>query len=374
MASIIKRPDGRWRARYRDPAGREHARHFDRKIDGQRWLDETTASLVTGQYVDPKAGRETFQDYADAWRAIQVHRPSSAARYEAVLRRYAYPWLGAKPLKSILPSEIQAWVRRLEVGDEKVGQKKLAPSTIAVAHAIVSGVLKSAERDKKIRTNPCASTKLPKVPTARVMPPSTEQVNALHDKMPEQYKAMLTMAVGTGMRQGECFGITLDRIDFLGRTIRVDRQLITVGNDAPVLAPPKTDASYRTIPLPQVVAEALSVHIARFGTGPDGLLFTLDEQPISRIRFFTRIWRPALRAAGLPIDTHYHAMRHYYASLLIRHGESVKTVQARLGHKSATETLDTYSHLWPDSDDRTREAIDSVLLADSSRTGEGVSA
>jgi integrase len=51
-----------------------------------------------------------------------------------------------------------------------------------------------------------------------------------------------------------------------------------------------------------------------------------------------------------------HDLRHYYASLLIRHGESVKTVQRRLGHATAAETLDTYSHLWPDSDDRTREA------------------
>jgi integrase len=66
-------------------------------------------------------------------------------------------------------------------------------------------------------------------------------------------------------------------------------------------------------------------------------------------------------------------MRHYYASLLIRHGESVKTVQARLGHASATETLDEYSHLWGDSEGRTRDAIDSVLgtSADSLRTAEG---
>jgi integrase len=58
---------------------------------------------------------------------------------------------------------------------------------------------------------------------------------------------------------------------------------------------------------------------------------------------------------------------------LIRHGESVKVVQARLGHASAAETLDTYSHLWPDSDDRTRDAVDSVLgaLADSPRTERG---
>jgi integrase len=57
----------------------------------------------------------------------------------------------------------------------------------------------------------------------------------------------------------------------------------------------------------------------------------------------------------------FHDLRHYYASLLIRHGESVKVVQKRLGHKSAVETLDTYSHLWPDSEDRTREAVDEVL-------------
>ena len=67
-----------------------------------------------------------------------------------------------------------------------------------------------------------------------------------------------------------------------------------------------------------------------------------------------------------------HGLRHFYASLLIRHGESVKTVQARLGHASAAETLDTYSHLWPDSEDRTRRAIDTVLgaPADFSRTGD----
>ena len=68
----------------------------------------------------------------------------------------------------------------------------------------------------------------------------------------------------------------------------------------------------------------------------------------------------------------FHGLRHYYASLLIRHGESVKTVQERLGHASAVETLDTYSHLWPDSDDRTREAVDSVLVPALLRTPRGL--
>ena len=68
-----------------------------------------------------------------------------------------------------------------------------------------------------------------------------------------------------------------------------------------------------------------------------------------------------LKVANLPPGTTFHALRHYYASLLIRHGESVKVVQERLGHASAAETLDTYSHLWPDSEDRTRQAVDEAL-------------
>jgi len=137
------------------------------------------------------------------------------------------------------------------------------------------------------------------------------------------------------------------------------------------LAPPKTSASVRTIPPPQVVVGALAEHLATFAAHADGFVFTLGGKPVHRTAF-GHLWRPVVKTAGLPTGTGFHAMRHYYASLLIRHGESVKTVQARLGHASAVETLDTYSHLWPDSGERSREAVDSVLgnPADCVRTSE----
>jgi integrase len=83
------------------------------------------------------------------------------------------------------------------------------------------------------------------------------------------------------------------------------------------------------------------------------------SSPLRRTRF-SSIWRPAA-AAGRGAEVTFHDLRHYYASLLIQHGESIKVVQRRLGHKSAVETLDTYSHLWPDSEDQTRKAVDQVL-------------
>ncbi|MFN8019842.1 MAG: hypothetical protein U0P45_17240, partial [Acidimicrobiales bacterium] len=96
MASIDKRPNGRWRARYRDHEGKQHARHFERKTDAQRWLDKIGGELVTGDYVDPNAGRVTFGEYAERWRVAQVHRATTAAQVETHLRRHAYPELGDK--------------------------------------------------------------------------------------------------------------------------------------------------------------------------------------------------------------------------------------------------------------------------------------
>ncbi|MDM3973280.1 tyrosine-type recombinase/integrase [Mycobacterium marseillense] len=349
----------RWRARYVDEQGREHAKGFARKVDAQRWLDEVTAAVVTGQYVDPQAGRVTFREYAERWRTMQMQRPSSRAHIETMLRRHAYPTLGDRPLSSILPSDIQAWIKGLE----------LAPATIGVVHGIVSTIMKSAIRDRRIVANPCDGSKLPKVERKQVVPLTTEEVAALREALPPQLQALVTLAAGTGMRQGECLGLTVDRVRFLERAVIVDRQLVTIPGQSPTLGPPKTQASNRTIPLPQVVVDALAVHLSTFPAETDGLVFTLSGKPITRPAFGHK-WRPAVAQAGLSAGTGFHALRHYYASLLIRHGESVKTVQARLGHASAVETLDTYSHLWPDSDDRTRDAVDSVLgvTADALRT------
>lgn len=360
MASIKKRDNGQWRARYRDATGREHARHFTRKVDAQQWLDEVTASIVTGQYVDPKAGRMTFMEYAERWRKVQVHRPSTAAHFKHLLDRHVYPTLGPRPLATILPSDIQAWVKRLSAGDAAAKRKPLAPSTVGVAHSIVSSIMKSAVRDRRLASNPCEGTRLPEVEKTKVVPLSTEQVRAVTEAMPERLRAAVTLAAGTGMRQGEVFGLTVDRLNMLRREVTVDRQLLTVIGAKPRLGPPKTKASNRVIPLPQTVVDALALHLKRFPANAEGFVFTLDDEPVSRQRQ-GHAWRPAVKTAGLPKGTGFHALRHYYASLLIRYGESVKTVQARLGHASAAETLDTYSHLWPDSDDRTREAVDSVL-------------
>ena len=81
-------------------------------------------------------------------------------------------------------------------------------------------------------------------------------------------------------------------------------------------------------------------------------LFSDDkDRPIRRTWFHQQLWTPAVVSSGLPKGTTSHELRHMYASLLIAGEESVKVVQTRLGHATADETLNTYDHLWPDSED-----------------------
>ena len=355
MASIDKRPDGKWRARYREHAGGpQRSRHFDRKVDAERFLTNVQSRLFDGSYVDPSAGQQTLGDYAAAWQAGQVHRPTTVVQVDAHLRNHVLPHFGDRAVASIRPSEVQAWVRsRAEV---------LAPSTVEVVFRIFAAILNAAVDDRLIPRSPCAGVRLPRQASRQVEPPTVEQIEALIDAMPDRYRALVVLAAGTGLRQGECFGLTVDRIDFLRRTIRVDRQLVLAGKGPPEFGPPKTEASVRTVPLPQVVGTALAAHLERHPAGGEGLIFTnTSGGPIRRNRF-GEFWHTTVDQTDLS-GIRFHDLRHFYASLLIRHGESVKVVQARLGHASASETLDTYSHLWPDNEERTRAAVDEVLGA-----------
>ena len=164
-----------------------------------------------------------------------------------------------------------------------------------------------------------------------------------------------------GLRQGECFGLTVDRVNFLRRRVRGDRQLISARSGVPEFGPPKSKAGFRTVPMPDVVKSTLADHLARYRPRQFAPVFTNTWCNPLRRNSAGEMWHRVRREAGLPEWATFHDLRHFYASLLIAKGSSVKTVQRCLGHQSAMKTLGTYGHLWPDSEDETRNAVDDVL-------------
>lgn len=359
MASIQKRPNGQWRARYRDDDGREHARHFGRKVDAQRWLDEQKTRLLTGTHVDPKAGRTTVEAYAKRWQAVQVSSAGTRRIADNALRVHLYPALGSKPIGSVQRSTIQGFVRTLEA-------KGLAPGSVRNIYEVTAQVFLAAVDDKVIAATPCRRIKLPKAATAEVVPPTVEQVLALVEAIEPRFRALVVTLAGSGVRIGEALGLAVADVDFLRRTISVKRQRLQSGEMAPL----KSASSRRVVPVGHVVIDELAAHLAVYPS--EAALFT-DElgRPLGYSRW-KREWRAAAEAAKVSGST-AHSLRHFFASALISGGASVKQVQTVLGHSSAVITLRTYAHLWPGDDDRTRDVMDAALsnLADSVRT-EGV--
>jgi integrase len=363
MAYVEKRGPRKYRARYRDPNNDERSRTFETRRDAERFLTSIEHTKNVGGYIDPAAGNRTFGNYVAAWLAIQVFRDSTRERVESNVRVHMVPMFGGRRLGGIRPSDIQAFVRKMS--------ETHAPNTVKVVYRQLAAILRAAVSDGLIASTPCRGVKLPRITRAQVVPMEREQVVALIAHAPDHFKALILTGAGSGLRQGEILGLTVNRIDFLRRTIRVDRQLVTLQGEDPKLAPPKTEASMRTVPVPQLVLDALADHLSRFPAKGDELVFTNSHGGAWRRRVFLLAFANTVKRAGLAKDITCHDLRHFYASLLIHKGHSVKTVSARLGHANAVETLNTYAHLWPESDDATREAVEDVL-GNNSRPGRGL--
>lgn len=343
----------KYEAVYRDRRGKRHRRLFALKKDAQRWLDEQTAGLVTGQWADPRAGRETVRAYGTRWLQRQILAPSTASTYATILSNHIFPTLGEMRMDAINRADVQTLVKEWET--------RAAPTTVEVRYSILAIVLRAAVKDRVIPITPCEDIKLPKIAAkSSLVPISTATVFALRDTMPARYRAFVTIAAGTGMRRGEILGLTLDRIAFDFGTIRVDRQLSRSSRaGSPVWGHPKTESSTRTIPVGDVVVDAIRQHVDEFGHHESGLLFTTDLGASVGTSTLHGAWQRAARK--VPTAATPHDLRHYFASIQIRGGQSIKVLQALLGHKSAVETWDTYGHLMGDEDTRSRAVVDAAL-------------
>lgn len=369
MASVKRRPNGKWRARYRDEANKEHSRHFDRKTDGQRWLDEVTAAVVTGQYVDPKAGIITFARYFAEWSDRQIWATGTGTAMRLAAGCVTF---GGIPLKSLRRSHVEKWIRAMQTADRGEGKPRgLAPGTIKTRLQNVRTVLRAAVRDRVIVADPSEGVTLPRQRRAEaaMVLPTTEQVRALLDAAPAWFRVFIALAAFAGLRLGEAAGAQLGDVDFLRRTLQVARQVQRGPGGTVEITPPKY-GSERPVFLAVGLVELLSVHAATVAEEAPRWLFLGEGDDPPHQNTIGYWWRKTCKAAGVEGIT-LHDLRHFYASGLIAAGCDVVTVQKALGHAKATTTLNTYAHLWPTAEDRTRQAADAMIaeaLADSSRT------
>jgi integrase len=205
--------------------------------------------------------------------------------------------------------------------------------------------------DGVIARDPSVALKLPRAERGQVEPLSDEQVARLHDAAEDWFRIAIVLGAALGLRQSEASAVTVDRIDFLRRSLRVDRQWTRQCG----FGPTKTAGSTRTVPVASPVLDLVARHVERYGVGEYGVLVHRDAAPMGHNPWQWEM-RKARAVSGLT-GVRYHDLRDHAASKLIAAGLSVVAVARFLGHDNPSTTLRTYAHLWGDDNDRIRSAM-----------------
>jgi len=276
--------DNPWQVRFETPEGVERAENFRTKPKATKRLNAIEADKERGSFVDPAMGRITFAGFVDLhYRQTMVAlEPSTRARDESYLRTHILPVFGTKPIAAIDYTACQAWVSELST--------RRAPATAVKAAQIASKVFKAAVKSKVIVVNPMAEVTLPKVERGEDWFLTPAQVQELAEAMTivaPRLRAFVWLGCYGGPRIGELLALRWSDIDFLRRTVTIQRKVIEIQGVGLVEGRTKTAAGRRTVTLPRAVMAELEAHRAAYGSaGAEDLVFrsadgapTPSEQP-----------------------------------------------------------------------------------------------
>lgn len=358
MARYSLRPleSGRVQARWYLDDGSRTSKTFNTRTEAKRFLDRVSADRQRGDYIDPRDAERRFEEVAEDWLATKVKRPGTLAGYESLLRNHLLPTFGTRPVGRLTTTDIRKWLAEMQ-------RKGCAPGTVRNAYRVLKPVLDSAVEQGCLRSNPCGPLRRDDLPRSRrtnMLFLDAAEVAMLAEAAGE-YGVVIDFAARTGMRAGEIGALRMERIDLLRGTVRVVESLSEVRGVQHFLAPKSGEE--RTVVLPPTLVRQLRDYLATApAKGPRDFLFTDPTDASAPMRhnawFYQRVFKPAVRRAGLNPALRFHDLRHTCASLLIEQNTPLKAIQEHLGHASATLTLDRYGHLYPAATEQVRSALE----------------
>ncbi|WP_327745285.1 site-specific integrase [Streptomyces europaeiscabiei] len=360
---------------------------FDTLEDAKAWLRRSSTDNERGEFVDPRDGSITLDDYVKHyWQTGVRGAPGTVKRIDERVRLHILPQLGTVSLRDISPAVLRGYIAALE--------SECSPRYARQILTSLSNVFETAIDDKRLVRNPmrAKSVRWPKVPEDQREPWPLHTAQRVRDAINTRYRISVVLALGCGLRQGEVFGLSPEDVDFARGVIRVRRQVQLLHGRLYFTLP--KGGKTRVVDMPPSVASALAEYFMEYpavevelpwgGPEPDRekkkvplILTTTYGNAIRANIFNVEVWKPALAAAGvIPVRKKgerwmasrkdgFHVLRHTYASVILEAGESVVTLARWLGHSSPTITLDYYAHFMPEAGGKGRSAIDVLLGASS---------
>ena len=316
----------------------------------------------------------TLGAYLDKWLEFVRTRVSrrTGDGYAALLERYIRKPLGRKRLDTLESMEIQTVYSKM-LAPKPIGSG-VGARVVRHTHAVLHNALEQAVAWKKITSNPCArpAVVLPKVKTEELTVLSQDDAATfLNVAATMSHGFLFEFALLTGMRPEEYLALQWPDIDFERATAMVQRVLIRYEKSW-TFEEPKTPTSRRPVSLPATLVHKLAAHkraqaeqrlrVGASWQAHDLVFCGRHGLPLSIPNITYRYFRPLLEKAKLP-HMRLYDLRHSHATLLLIAGEHPKVVSERLGHASIRITMDTYSHVLPNMQERTATQLEKTFYS-----------
>ncbi len=342
-----------YEARYTEGFDPGTGKQIQRSITGKtqkevaQKLKAATAAIDAGTYKAPC--KMTVAQWLDIWVAEYLNnvKPLTQHNYSKQVQKHLKPALGAAKLEALDTHTIQRFYNNLSASG-------LSPKTVKNVHGILHCALQQAIANDYIRTNPADACKLPKVVKPEIKPLEPEEIaRLLKEAEQDDYCNLFTVAMFTGMRQGELLGLSWDCVDFKTGIITVKQQLQCKDGNY-FLETPKSGKGRTILPAP-LVMDALRRQQERqqrqqalagmLWDNKFNLVFTDASGKYLVRRTVVKHFKKITERAGISEDARFHDLRHSFAVTSLYAGDDIKTVQANLGHATAQFTLDVYGHV-----------------------------
>jgi site-specific recombinase XerD len=313
------RGTGIWWVRYADANGKIRREKTGNKSAAIKLYYKRKTEGLEGKKLPEKlrARKVSFAELAkDALEYSKAHKRSY--RDDEVRMARLREWLGQRPAESVSPQEIERWLL--------AKAEDLKPATLNRYRALLSLVYRLAMQNGKVQSNPARLVRQRKEENGRIRFLSTEEELALRAAIRKDYlnrEAELDLALNTGLRRSEQFGLTWDGVDFERRVLTVLRS---------------KNGEARHIPLNDAAILALR-SVEAYKNGSPYVFLASDGTRLCSPRFW---FSAAVEAAGLK-DFTWHCLRHTFASRLVMAGVDLRTVQELMGHKTIQMTV-RYAH------------------------------
>lgn len=379
---ISQRKDGTWQGRFdvgTKSDGKRDVKYVYAKTEAEckRKLRSLIKDIHSKEYVSVQKG--TVKEYMDSWLMDTKRndlKPKSFDRLEQTLVYDVYPYIGQLQLQAISPRDIQKMINALKDSGKSY-------STIKKAYDAVNACFKHGVIQKTVAVNPVMGIAVPNkklFPAKRIHFYTEEEANVLCNQATSSWPngtrkyplgSFVPLLINTGLRMGEILALRWSE------DVDLENNVITIHNNMTLIKDResdkkkyklveqdsvKTDSGQdRSIPLNKRAVAALED--LRAITGQNTHVMSTRNGTIVTPRNIDRMFRRVAIAAGFPEEKIYgvHALRHTFATLLLKNGVDIKTVSKLLGHSDVSITYNTYIHVIKEQEKAALDMIPNIL-------------